>query len=657
MKGKSFKSVEKNSKNIELWLALWNIKKCEAYRKENHKINKDVYYDNKHMKETIINKISAKSKPQPLPDLKNGLKTKHESSNKEETKNKETYKIALPKRRIFNHKKILPLNSIYPLKFRQHISRINRNNDNLRKIKTNYSTDLLEEKQNNKTLEISDLALLTNFPLNEICSRNMNGEVAVNNDINSNDQIHLMHYKTKTINRIKSKRNIINKNLDHGFGVTKTGKSQIKNIILRKSYMILPGNNSKLISTCMERRNSVWVPSDKFNTFPVSFIWRPVSVDSDFSKNENCILNHLEFNREICNKMYLFANIFKYCERFPKIGNIFSFIPLSIIIPIKSRYDVYSEQLLGFKRLFDKIPSIIYKYAKPEVYSDLFKIFILSNHIGEKTQINLPESMYAGQNMWLIKPVNFNRGRFISIENDYHKIVSSIEKLRNNNGNNNNNLDFTYLIIQKYIEKPLLFEGKKFDIRIWVLYIGNKPDFVYIFKEGHLKITCENYSIFSNEGFVHLTNYSVQKYHNEFGEREKGNEISYQQFQDELNTKHYGIDFRKEIYPKICKIIKIAFNSVKERINFLNRKNCFELFGCDFLIDENYDPFLIEINTNPGLEESSPLIAKLTHRLIDDLLKLIVDKSPELSTSKLKGKPFHVEGYDDNENMWERFSL
>ena len=65
-------------------MALWNIQKCEAYRKENHKINKDVYYDNKHMKETIINKISSKSKPQPLPDLKNGLKTKPESLNKEE---------------------------------------------------------------------------------------------------------------------------------------------------------------------------------------------------------------------------------------------------------------------------------------------------------------------------------------------------------------------------------------------------------------------------------------------------------------------------------------------------------------------------------------------------------------------------------------------
>jgi D-alanine-D-alanine ligase-like ATP-grasp enzyme len=31
------------------------------------------------------------------------------------------------------------------------------------------------------------------------------------------------------------------------------------------------------------------------------------------------------------------------------------------------------------------------------------------------------------------------------------------------------------------------------------------------------------------------------------------------------------------------------------------RKNCFELFGFDFLLDEDFRLWLIEINTNPFL--------------------------------------------------------
>ena len=40
----------------------------------------------------------------------------------------------------------------------------------------------------------------------------------------------------------------------------------------------------------------------------------------------------------------------------------------------------------------------------------------------------------------------------------------------------------------------------------------------------------------------------------------------------------------------------------------------------------NFQPFLIEINTNPGLEESSPLIRMLVPRMLDDALRLTVDK-------------------------------
>jgi len=52
---------------------------------------------------------------------------------------------------------------------------------------------------------------------------------------------------------------------------------------------------------------------------------------------------------------------------------------------------------------------------------------------------------------------------------------------------------------------------------------------------------------------------------------------------------------------------------------------CFELFGFDFLVDSNYETWLLEVNTNPCLEESSPVLQKLIPRMINDALKLTID--------------------------------
>lgn len=53
----------------------------------------------------------------------------------------------------------------------------------------------------------------------------------------------------------------------------------------------------------------------------------------------------------------------------------------------------------------------------------------------------------------------------------------------------------------------------------------------------------------------------------------------------------------------IKEYVKLTIQSTK--INRRNRKYCMELFGYDFMIDQNYKVWLIEVNANPCLEESS----------------------------------------------------
>lgn len=70
----------------------------------------------------------------------------------------------------------------------------------------------------------------------------------------------------------------------------------------------------------------------------------------------------------------------------------------------------------------------------------------------------------------------------------------------------------------------------------------------------------------------------------------------------------------------------MSFSSVKRKINFYQRRNCFELFGLDYFISHDQKVWLIEVNENPCIECSSDLLGKLIPRMLNDALKLTVDQ-------------------------------
>jgi D-alanine-D-alanine ligase-like ATP-grasp enzyme len=55
-------------------------------------------------------------------------------------------------------------------------------------------------------------------------------------------------------------------------------------------------------------------------------------------------------------------------------------------------------------------------------------------------------------------------------------------------------------------------------------------------------------------------------------------------------------------------IAKKSIHAIYPKIDTSKTNFSLELFGLDFLIDSNFRPWLLEINTNPCLELSSPIL-------------------------------------------------
>ena len=71
------------------------------------------------------------------------------------------------------------------------------------------------------------------------------------------------------------------------------------------------------------------------------------------------------------------------------------------------------------------------------------------------------------------------------------------------------------------------------------------------------------------------------------------------------------MNLEKDILAKVKSIITDVIHANYNLIDPHRNESNFEIFGLDFILDRNFQPYLIEINTNPSLEITCPLLSRV----------------------------------------------
>lgn len=143
-----------------------------------------------------------------------------------------------------------------------------------------------------------------------------------------------------------------------------------------------------------------------------------------------------------------------------------------------------------------------------------------------------------------------------------------------------------------------------------------------MYKESYLRFSSQQYNLLNYHESVHLTNHAIQKkYTNGVRDERLPNENMWDchTFQAYLRQIGQMEMWTERIYPGMQKAIIGTLLASQENMD--RRINTFELFGADFMISEDFYPWLIEINSSPDLGATTSVTARMCPQCLEDIIK------------------------------------
>jgi tubulin polyglutamylase TTLL1 len=313
--------------------------------------------------------------------------------------------------------------------------------------------------------------------------------------------------------------------------------------------------------------NFYWVSVGRLKMF--------FSAEPAYRLNDFQIINHFPNHYELTRKDLMYKNIKRFFRD-----------PASAQTIVNSRGDL---------RLWDCVPIT---YSVPNDYS-LFQ---------EEFKRN-PGST------WIVKPTNRSQGKGIFLIN---KLTQMNRWLKEKQADE----DANPFIVSRYIDKPLLIGGKKFDLRLYVLVTSYRPLVAYLHRQGFARFCATKYTMSTvdeDDLGSHLTNVALQKGEDEYNDAHGGKwPVANLWLYLQGSVGHVASD---NLLSDIEFVIVQSLKALQPAI--LNDKHCFEMYGFDILVDHQLRPHLIEVNASPSLTVTTINDRLLKEEVLHDVMNVV----------------------------------
>jgi len=207
------------------------------------------------------------------------------------------------------------------------------------------------------------------------------------------------------------------------------------------------------------------------------------------------------------------------------------------------------------------------------------------------------------------------------------KITSDVEEVKKGNKED-------YLIAQRLI-KPFLVNKRKINLRVYLMVTLHKGKLIaYVSKYGSCIYTKDEYVEESDSFETNVTSYKM-----DMGIYED-NPLTLEQFRTYLSDNNYDYE---TIFNKIKETLSLFLVVMKGQIGdkkFYNNM-CSQVFGVDFIIDDELNPLLLECNKGPEMKPKVTTLndpEEVSELMLEDIEKLKVLLSNGVSdVEKIKG--------------------